>query len=82
MSVAHGHLGGILMDYEECDWTCPCGHELDPYNSRVCLVWDSQSKVHRVPSDTGVCECHGRTLRDLERWKYSYWSTTTDDKDP
>lgn len=51
------------------DWTCPCGHELDPDDPELCLVWD-RNEMHRVRTNSGLCECHGRTVREIERWKW------------
>jgi hypothetical protein len=50
----------------EDEWTCPCGHELDPDDREVCLVWDDRERPHRVRRSSPVCECHGITVTELE----------------
>lgn len=52
-------------------WTCPCGHELDRHDRDVCLVWDARNRnlEHRIHTNSNTCECHGRTIQDIERWE-------------
>lgn len=36
---------------------CPCGHDVDPDDQSVCLVFDREGAVHRVPQSSGYCVC-------------------------
>lgn len=48
------------------DGKCPCGHEVDPGDTNICLIPDADGVVHRVRNQRGTCDCHGTDLSVIE----------------